>query len=42
MYLNDKRKKYFNALLANSERLGIPKRVIQIYIDQINNKFEVK
>ncbi|WP_263399372.1 hypothetical protein [Sutcliffiella deserti] len=40
--MKDKRKEFFELLLVNSEKVGIPKRVIQIYVDQVTNRIEVK
>ncbi|WP_421379650.1 hypothetical protein ACOJQI_15955 [Bacillus salacetis] len=40
--MKDKKKAFLNSLLANSEKVGMPKKVIEIYINQINNRFEVK
>jgi hypothetical protein len=40
--VKDERKEFFESLLENAEKVGIPKRVIQIYLDQVTNRFEVK
>ncbi|WP_267195394.1 hypothetical protein [Filobacillus milosensis] len=40
--MKDKHKGFYKVLLDKSEEIGISKRVIQIYIDQVTSRFEVK